>query len=204
MSLEAAAVTIRGLLFADVFVHLLQLKAHCGHCVSTGPEVLAREIPLFATQAGHRYGALPLQKSDHGSHRILRRNRDTAKISSAMSERSGANQTPQEGPTSDAQKKTEDDFKNIQVLKGVPSDQLIPAMQFMSSSLGVECSFCHVEGHFEKDDKKTKQTARNMMLMMFALNRNSFEGHHAVTCYSCHRGMRNPAATPIVGRQAAC
>ena len=43
----------------------LQLKAHCGHCVSTGPEVLAREIPLFATQAGHRYGVLPFQKSDH-------------------------------------------------------------------------------------------------------------------------------------------
>jgi len=61
MSLEAAAVTIRGLLFADVFADLLQLKAHCGHRVSTGPEVLAREIPLFATQAGHRYGALPFQ-----------------------------------------------------------------------------------------------------------------------------------------------
>src|SRR6478736_7700271 len=28
MSLEAAAVTIRGLLFADVFAHLLQLKAY--------------------------------------------------------------------------------------------------------------------------------------------------------------------------------
>src|SRR5207249_10206121 len=76
MSLEAAAVTIRGLLFADVFADLLQLKAHRGHCVSTGPEVLAREIPLFATQAGHRYGALPFQKSDHRGHRILRRNRD--------------------------------------------------------------------------------------------------------------------------------
>src|SRR5207253_11381864 len=56
MSLETAAVTIRGLLFADVFADLLQLKAHCGHCVSTGPEVLVREIPLFATQAGHRSG----------------------------------------------------------------------------------------------------------------------------------------------------
>src|SRR2546429_3780690 len=76
MSLEAAAVTIRGLLFADVFSDLLQLKAHRGHCVSTGPEVLAREIPLFATQAGHRYGALPFQKSDHRGHRLLRRNRD--------------------------------------------------------------------------------------------------------------------------------
>src|SRR5437870_9335251 len=76
MSLEAAAITIRALLFADVFANLLQLETHRGHCVSTGPEVLAREIPLFATQAGHRYGALPFQKSDHRGHRILRRNRD--------------------------------------------------------------------------------------------------------------------------------
>jgi photosynthetic reaction center cytochrome c subunit len=128
----------------------------------------------------------------------------SVKIRLAMSERSDANQTTPEGPTSDAKKKTEDVFKNIQVLKGVPSEQLIPAMQFMSSSLGVACSFCHVEDHFEKDDKKTKQTARNMMQMMFALNGNSFEGHREVTCYSCHRGMRNPATTPIVdsGMQA--
>src|SRR6266403_649726 len=76
MSLEAAAITIRGLLFADVFANLLQLETHRGHCVSTGPEVRAREIPLFATQAGHRYGAFPYQNADHRGHRILRRNRD--------------------------------------------------------------------------------------------------------------------------------
>src|SRR6266480_270826 len=52
MSLEAAAVTIRGFLFADVFADLLQLETHRGHRVSTGPEVLACEIPLFAKQAG--------------------------------------------------------------------------------------------------------------------------------------------------------
>ena len=75
MSLEAAAVTIRGLLLADVFADLLQLETR-GHRASTGPEVLAREIPLLATQAGHRYGALPFQKSDHRGHRILRRDRD--------------------------------------------------------------------------------------------------------------------------------
>src|SRR5206468_5499414 len=76
MSLEAAAITIRALLFADVCANLLRLETHRGHCVSTGAEVLAREIPLFATQAGHRYGAFPFQKSDHRGHRILRRNRD--------------------------------------------------------------------------------------------------------------------------------
>ncbi|MGH9741875.1 MAG: c-type cytochrome [Candidatus Acidiferrum sp.] len=95
-------------------------------------------------------------------------------------------------------KKTEDVFKNIQVLKDIPASQLIPAMEFISSSLGVECSFCHVEGHFEKDDKKPKRTARAMMQMMFALNKNNFEGKREVTCYSCHRGSSDPIATPSV------
>src|SRR5207302_2971186 len=73
---EAAAATIRFLLFADVLADLFEFKAHRGHGVPTGPKVLAREIPLFATQAGHRYGALPFQKSHHRSDRILRGNRD--------------------------------------------------------------------------------------------------------------------------------
>jgi hypothetical protein len=66
MSLEAAAVTIRGLLFADVFAHLLQLKAHCGHCVSTGqkcspvkfrslPHKRAIAIALFPFSFGHPF-----------------------------------------------------------------------------------------------------------------------------------------------------
>src|SRR6201987_5050559 len=72
-------------------------------------------------------------------------------------------------------------YKNIQVLKGVPADQLIPAMQFITASLGVECQFCHEEGAFEKDDKKPKQTARKMIAMMFATNKDNFEGHREVT-----------------------
>ena len=76
MRLEAAAVTIRGFLLADVLADLLQLEAHCGHGVPTGPKVLAREIPFLAAQAGHRYSALPFQKPDYRSDRILRRNRD--------------------------------------------------------------------------------------------------------------------------------
>src|SRR5271155_699911 len=95
-------------------------------------------------------------------------------------------------------KKAEEQFKNIQVLKGIPADQLIPAMQFITASLGVECQFCHVEGAFEKDDKKPKQTARKMMEMMFAINKDNFEGHREVTCYSCHRGSADPVGTPLV------
>jgi hypothetical protein len=123
------------------------------------------------------------------------------KINTAMNKGSNVDPAVQKDAINAPQKTTEEVFKNIRVLKGVPAGQLAPAMQFISSSLGVECSFCHVEGHFEKDDKKPKQTARNMMQMMFALNKNSFEGHREVTCYSCHRGARNPAATPSVDGQ---
>ena len=90
-------------------------------------------------------------------------------------------------------KKAEEQFKNIQVLKGVPAEQIFPTMQFITASLGVECEFCHVQNAFEKDDKKTKQTARKMMEMMFAINQDNFEGHREVTCYSCHRGSAHAA-----------
>ena len=97
-----------------------------------------------------------------------------------------------------APKKVEEQFKNIQVLKGMPADQLFPTMQFITASLGVECDFCHVQGAFEKDDKKTKQTARKMMEMMIAINADNFDSHRVVTCYSCHRGSEHPVAIPVV------
>jgi photosynthetic reaction center cytochrome c subunit len=105
-------------------------------------------------------------------------------------------------PQSPASKLAEQQFKNIKVLKGVPADQIFPSMQFITASLGVECEYCHVRGdkglEFEKDEKKTKVTARKMMEMMFAINKENFEGHRDVTCYSCHRGAADPVATPII------
>ena len=104
---------------------------------------------------------------------------------------------PQNVPTS-APKTAGEAFKNIQVLKDIPADQLIPSMQFISSSLGVECDFCHVEREFDKDDKKPKKTAREMMQMMFAINKNNFEGEREVTCNTCHRGSPHPQAIPAI------
>lgn len=95
-------------------------------------------------------------------------------------------------------KKAEEQFKNIQVFKGIPAEQVFPTMQFIAASLGVECEFCHVQNAFEKDEKKTKETARKMMEMMFAINKDNFEGHRDVTCYSCHRGNAKPVAIPAV------
>jgi len=101
-------------------------------------------------------------------------------------------------PSASAPKLAEEQFKNIQALKGIPADQVIPSMQFIAASLGVECEYCHVEHANEKDDKKTKVTARKMINMMMAINKENFEGHREVTCYSCHRGSAEPVATPII------
>ena len=101
-------------------------------------------------------------------------------------------------PNAFSGKTTDQVYKNIQVLKGVPSDQLIPAMEFITSSLGVECGFCHVERHFDQDGKKPKQTARKMMQMMLAINQGNFDNRQAVTCNTCHRGARLPVSIPAV------
>ncbi len=93
-------------------------------------------------------------------------------------------------------------FKNLQVLKDIPPDQLIPAMQFISASLGVECEFCHVHDGFDKDDKPSKQTARRMIQMMFTLDADQFHGERAVTCYTCHRGSAKPVSIPMVDSTA--
>jgi len=89
-------------------------------------------------------------------------------------------------------------FKNIQILKDMPADQLIPAMQFMTASLGVDCEYCHVEKAFDKDDKKTKGYARHMMEMMFNINKENFENQRWVTCYSCHQGSPHPPSIPAI------
>jgi hypothetical protein len=95
-------------------------------------------------------------------------------------------------------KTAEQVYKNITELKGIPADQLMPAMQFISASLGVQCDTCHVQGKFEADDKRPKKTAREMIAMTMAINKNAFHGQTQVTCFSCHRGSERPMAIPPV------
>jgi len=94
--------------------------------------------------------------------------------------------------------------KNIQVLKGLPSSQLLPVMQFMRTSLGVRCDYCHVaeNGKYWIDDKPAKQTARKMLQMTFDINKANFGGQTIVTCNTCHRGSTEPIAAPAIGQGA--
>jgi photosynthetic reaction center cytochrome c subunit len=89
-------------------------------------------------------------------------------------------------------------FKNIQVLKDLPADQLLPAMQFITVARGVECDECHVRGANEKDDKQPKLAARHMMQMQMDINKNNFGGNRQVTCNTCHRGSEHPVGTPEI------
>jgi hypothetical protein len=97
-------------------------------------------------------------------------------------------------------KPAEQVYKNIQVLTGLPSNQVIPMMQFMRDSLGVTCEFCHVDDRTkrEADDKPTKKTGRAMIAMVLAINKANFNGRPTVTCFTCHRGSNEPVGAPII------
>src|SRR5881296_1466366 len=65
-------------------------------------------------------------------------------------------------------------FKDIKVLQGTAADQLIPTMQFFEGSLGVGCNFCHLPDRAA--DTPVKTTARQMIQMVKAINKDNFKG----------------------------
>lgn len=106
--------------------------------------------------------------------------------------------------TKQQDKAVEEVQKNIQVLKGLPSSQLLPVMHLMRTSLGVRCDYCHVaeNGKYWMDDKPAKQTARKMLQMVFEINRANFGGQTIVTCNTCHRGSTKSVSVPAIGQGA--
>jgi photosynthetic reaction center cytochrome c subunit len=92
-------------------------------------------------------------------------------------------------------KTAEQFYKKIEVLKAVPADQIHPAMEYITTALGVGCGYCHVIGHFDQDDKREKHVARSMIQMTMAMNQTVFDGKREVTCYTCHRGVAKAAST---------
>jgi hypothetical protein len=91
-------------------------------------------------------------------------------------------------------------YKNIQVLKGVPVSQFLNTMFFQRYALGVSCSYCHVDAQWEKDDKPAKAKAREMERMVLDLNKNVFGGEVKVNCMTCHRGSVKPQTEIVASR----
>jgi len=92
-------------------------------------------------------------------------------------------------------------FKNIQVFKALPAGRLLRVMELgYAKSLGVNCAHCHVAGQWEKEDKPTKQIARDMAAMVTNINgeqlrkiKNLKGPDSVVNCTTCHRGQTKPA-----------
>ena len=96
-------------------------------------------------------------------------------------------------PAGSKEERAEQKYKNIQLLKGIPSERLTKIMFAFKSSLGVDCTHCHIKDQFEKDDKPTKQTARKMIQLVRDTNAK-LGGAARVTCFTCHRGQTRPAS----------
>jgi hypothetical protein len=94
-------------------------------------------------------------------------------------------------PASSREKRTEQEYKNIQVLKGLPASRLTSIMFAFKNSLGVDCTYCHIKNEFEKDDKPAKQIARKMIGITQDANAK-LGGTGRVTCNTCHRGQPRP------------
>src|SRR5258708_2146148 len=97
---------------------------------------------------------------------------------------------------------SEQTFKNIQALKGIPVDDFMGTMGVMSAALGFDCSDCHNQAGTEKvnwaADTTRKVISRRMVAMMAAINRDNFQGRQMVTCWSCHHGRDRPVTTPAL------
>src|SRR4029453_2224374 len=72
-------------------------------------------------------------------------------------------------------------------------------MQSFNEALGVQCTYCHVQGDFAADGNPKKEMARKMIGMVRVID-TSFssangvfpDGYHEVDCLTCHRGSVKP------------
>jgi hypothetical protein len=91
-------------------------------------------------------------------------------------------------------------FKNVTVLKGIPVDEFMGTMGLFTAALSVCCGDCHTGAGTShpkwEDDPPRKRTARRMITMVNAINRDNFNGRQVVTCWTCHRGHLRPLVTP--------
>jgi outer membrane lipoprotein-sorting protein len=103
---------------------------------------------------------------------------------------------------------SEQAFKNVTVLKGIPVDEFMDTMGFIAASTNYNCTDCHVEPKVEGDwsvyalETPRKAIARRMILMVQAINKTNFGGARMVTCYTCHRNIQGaPKITPSLADQ---
>src|SRR5271165_2185410 len=97
---------------------------------------------------------------------------------------------------------TQDYFKNVKVLTGIPVDEFMGTMGLFSAALSYCCGDCHTGAGTDNPDwaadPPRKIMARRMAAMVKAINKDNFGNQNQVTCWTCHRGSPSPSVTPSI------
>ena len=106
----------------------------------------------------------------------------------------------------DAAPMSDSTFKNILLLKGIPVDTFLDAMGMFANAMGNDCTYCHASGAALDRDAFAVATpriqrARQMIVMMNAINKQYFAGQPRVTCFTCHGGNQSPRSDPNLALQ---
>ncbi len=105
-----------------------------------------------------------------------------------------------QGPAAPTGPLAPEQFKDIQVLKDMPADQLEVTMRYFSAATGFSCQQCHqtdrVTGVTDfAADSDHKKTARTMIQLVQTVNAGDFGGK--INCGTCHAGRNQPAGLQL-------
>ena len=101
---------------------------------------------------------------------------------------------------------TDDVFKSVVLLKGIPVDTFFDAMGMFANAMGNDCTFCHSpkaaldRAAFALPTPRIAR-ARQMITMMNTINESFFGGRPRVTCFTCHGGNQSPRSDPNLALQ---
>lgn len=92
---------------------------------------------------------------------------------------------------------------NLKVLQVTSSTEVRQIMRSFAAGLGVQCSYCHMEGNFASDENPKKQAARQMIRLVQKVNAEFPDGKLHISCFTCHRGETQPRTAPAPEAPAA-
>lgn len=101
---------------------------------------------------------------------------------------------------------TDDAFESVVLLRGIPVDTFLEAMGMFANAMGNDCTYCHASSApldrsaFAVATPRL-QRARQMIVMMNAINKTYFAGEPRVTCFTCHSGNQSPRSDPNLALQ---
>jgi hypothetical protein len=103
---------------------------------------------------------------------------------------------------------TDDVFKSVELLRGIPVDTFFESMGMFANAMGNDCTYCHApKAYFDKaafaEPTPRIRRARQMITMMNSINEQFFGGRTRVTCFTCHGGSSSPKSEPDLTLQYA-